>query len=114
MYSFHHVDSPRVQGTARGTHLNEGHGLDVTHSPAQLDDTHIRLVRPTVHWLVRHPLNPVLSGSHLSAVGAYGISTDVCQVMQSISVLGKAQLAGTGPTWIASVMCGTTCTVLPR
>lgn len=69
----------------QGAYLDEGHGLDVTHGPAQLYDTHIRLVGPAVHRLVRHALDPVLPGSH---IGAHDISADICHVTQSIAALG--------------------------
>ena len=43
-----------------GIHLDERHGLDVTHSAAQLNDTHVRLLRPAVHRFMCYPLYPVL------------------------------------------------------
>lgn len=42
--------------------LHKGAALDVTHSPAQLNDTHIRHTRHAIHWDVSNTLDPILDG----------------------------------------------------
>lgn len=42
------------------TCLDEGHGLNVANSAAQLDDAHIWVPGPPIHRLVCHTLYPVL------------------------------------------------------
>ena len=42
--------------------LNEGHGLDVSHGPTQLNDAHVWGAIPPVHRDPSDALNPVLDG----------------------------------------------------